>query len=48
MKWQRPFRAKTNQELTHAIIHDQVQYPAHSSISPECINVMKAVSKTTN
>jgi len=38
----RPFRAKTNQELTHAIIHDQVQYPAHSSISPECINVMKA------
>jgi len=38
----RPFRAKTNQELTHAIIHEQVQYPAHSSISPECINVMKA------
>jgi len=38
----RPFRAKTNQELTHAIIHEQVQYPAHSSISSECINVMKA------
>ncbi|ORX87365.1 kinase-like protein [Anaeromyces robustus] len=38
----RPFRAKTNQELTHAIIHEQVQYPAHSTISPECINVMKA------
>ncbi len=42
----RPFRGKTNDVLTSAILHDAVIFPtnAESLVSSECLDLIKCVS----
>jgi hypothetical protein len=40
---QRPFRGKSNEALTYAILHDPVIYP-EDRCSSECMDFMQAVS----
>lgn len=42
---QRPYRAKTNEALTQAILSDSLEFPAnaHDLVSADCIDCIKQV-----